>query len=395
MSQLLSQVRDIREQGEDFAYFCSFDDRERLVGLETLFRTDEKPFLFRNNARSALDEGIPRLFRDTGMEDEARIPVFSSFNIVRETLGIRSRHESDWPMLGAILPSSVSSGRIVREGKTQSNPGNRDVELSGRDRNRLEGDISEIVERIREGEALQVVMSQHFELEEFNGPEVLEYLLKNDRSRYVYYYRFGSLEIIGSSPENVFRKDRNTVSINPIAGTRKRSTGSDRNLVDSLLGDNKELCEHRMLVDLARNDLSRIGKPGSVKVTRNMIPEAFYSVIHLTSTVEAEFSDENSNYSTFASLFPAGTVSGAPKVRALEIIDHYETRDRGPYGGAVGLIGKNSMDMALTIRSAFMNSGKAYTQAGAGIVKDSVPEREVDEIIAKAATIMAGGLICV
>ena len=336
---------------------------------------------------------MPRLIKEIGGKD-ARIPIFTSFSLVKETLGIKSRHESNWPMIGTILPSEISTAKFKREEEPRISRERLAIEIHDQDRNRLETSISEIVERIREGEALQVVMSNRFALEGFNGDEVLEYLLQNDRSRYVYYYKFGKIEIIGSSPENVFSKKGTLLEINPIAGTRKRNLDSEANLVKSLLSDNKELCEHRMLVDLARNDLSRIGKPGSVNVSRNMIPEKFYSVIHLTSNVEAKLAEGNSNYNIFASLFPAGTVSGAPKIRAIEIIDHYETQERGPYGGAVGIVGENDVDMALAIRSAFMNNGKAYTQAGAGIVKDSIPHNEVEEIIAKAGTIMAGGLIC-
>ncbi len=391
--QLFEKVRDLKESGDDFAYFCRFTDRDRMQGEELLFETQDKPYLFNKNARMALDETIPELMGTSGIPN-IQIPVFTSFSMVQETLGITTRHERTWPMVGTILPSRISSGRFFRENSTGTNGEMNSVVPSDNDRSRLEQSISSIVERIREGEALQVVMSQHFEVEEFNGADVLHYLLHNDRSRYVYYYKFGDKEIIGSSPENVFRKKGNRLTINPIAGTRKRNTDLDTNLIKSLLSDNKELCEHRMLVDLARNDLSRIGIPGTVDVKSNMLPEKFYSVIHLTSSVEAEFASGNSNYDIFASLFPAGTVSGAPKVRALEIIDEYETRERGPYGGAVGIVGEKDMDMALAIRSAFMNKGKAYTQAGAGIVKDSVPKREVEEIIAKAGTIMAGGLIC-
>lgn len=322
------------------------------------------------------------------------IPIFTTFDMVQETLGIKSRHEKQWPIMGTILPSETATGRFIREGETIFNRNRKSIELPDHERNRLENSIFEIVERIRGGEALQVVISHRFELEEFNGADLLAYLLHNDRSRYVYYYKFGNLEIIGSSPENVFRKKGDVLTVNPIAGTRKRSTDSDINLASSLLSDKKELCEHRMLVDLARNDLSRIGVAGSVRVAMDMVPEKFYSVIHLTSSVEAKFAPGNSNYDIFSSLFPAGTVSGAPKTRAIEILNEYEAHERGPYGGAVGIIGKEEIDMALAIRSAYINGNRSYTQAGAGIVKDSVPHKEVEEIIAKAGTVMAGGLIC-
>ncbi len=340
-----------------------------------------------------MDETIPELINGSSLED-IKIPVFTSFSLVQETLGIRSRHSTEWPLIGAILPSETVSGSFIRSEERHLPQGRKTVELPAREREKLEESIFEIRERIREGEALQVVMSHRFDLEGFNGPDILKHLLANDKSRYVYYYKMGKMEILGSSPENAFTRHGENVTINPIAGTRKRIGIPDDNLVASLLSDGKELCEHRMLVDLARNDLSRIGSTGSIHVSRNMVPEKFYSVIHLTSSVEAKLAKGKSNYDVFSSLFPAGTVSGAPKVRAIEIIDEYEPMERGPYGGTVGIMGKDHMDMALTIRSAFKNGNKSYTQAGAGIVKDSIPSKEVEEIIAKTGTILAGGLIC-
>ncbi len=157
-----------------------------------------------------------------------------------------------------------------------------------------------------------------------------------------------------------------------------------------LLADTKELCEHRMLVDLARNDLSRISDPGTIKVTGDMVPEEFSSVIHLVSTVESRLRNTVSPLDVLLSIFPAGTVSGAPKRRAIEIIDSHEEVPRGGYAGSVGLMGLDSADMALGIRTMFRTHDMTYTQAGAGIVKDSVPEREVEEIIAKAGTVISG-----
>ena len=331
---------------------------------------------------------------DESEEGDVKIPIFTSFSLVQDTLGVKSRHRKEWPLIGAILPSETVSGSFIRTEERQLHVSGKRVDLPPLERGKLEESILEIRERIRNGEALQVVMSHRFNLEWFNGPKILRHLLFNDKSRYVYYYKMGNLEILGSTPENAFTKHGEHLTINPIAGTRNRVSNTDANLVASLLSDNKELCEHRMLVDLARNDLSRISSTDSVNVSRSMVPEKFYSVIHLTSSVESKLAKGKRNFDIFSSLIPAGTVSGAPKVRAIEIIDEYETTERGPYGGTVGIMGKNHIDMALTIRSAFKNGGKSYTQAGAGIVKDSNPSNEVDEIIAKAGTILAGDLIC-
>lgn len=380
------------EQGQDFAYFCRFTDDSRQNGQEFLFETDEKPLFYNENIRNTFNERIPELADSA--TPEGIIPVFVSYNFIRDVFSLDLRNDSGWPTVGIINPSLTSRGTVFRSTPAARTLDGAGATISLEERTRLEDNISEVIERIREGELLQTVISHRFDVEEFEATSLLSYMVENDRSRYVYYYRMGDLEMIGSSPESVYVRTGNTVTIHPIAGTRKRYSYSDSQLITSLKNDSKELCEHRMLVDLARNDLSRISVPGSVNVQANMVPEKFYSVIHLTSTVNGTLRPDTNQYDVLSSVFPAGTVSGAPKRRALEIIDHYERHDRGIYGGSVGLVGRNSADMSLPIRTVFRRGGESYVQAGAGIVKDSVPESEVDEMIAKANTIMAGGLVC-
>lgn len=383
------------DNGSDFAYFCRFSGIERESGEEILFETEEKPILFNSDAELALNEKIPELLGSSEADHDEVLPVFLSYHFIREVFRMRLRNESSWPMIGTLIPSRIRKGRILRDTIYRGVSANRGARITDSDRDRLEANIAEVVDRIRSGELLQTVLSHRFDVEEFDTTELLENMIRNDRSRYVYHFRFGGIEIIGSSPESVFVRDGNSITIHPIAGTRKRTGRNDSLLISSLKNDSKELCEHRMLVDLARNDLSRISTPGSVRVVGDMVPEKFYSVIHLTSTVEGVLKPGINQYDVVSSVFPAGTVSGAPKRRALEIIDRYEHTDRGAYAGAVGLIGSEKAELALPIRTAFRKDDRAYVQAGAGIVKDSIPEREVDEMIAKANTIMSGGLVCV
>lgn len=390
---LYSNIRNLLETGQDFAYFCRFNDQDRVNGEEFLFETDSRPLEFNGNGREVLNTKLPRLLDASSSEKEPFIPVFVSYDFIEDVFQLNSTKRAGWPMIGAIDPDITRKGRVVRE-QISGFSGSGEARIEPNEREKLEESIAAVVDRIRNGELLQTVLSNRFDVEPFDGPSLLQYLIENDRSRYVYYFRMGEKEIVGSSPENVFVRDGKEIFIHPIAGTRRRGVDNDSYLVDSLMNDSKELCEHRMLVDLARNDLSRISVPGSVRVAVNMVPEHFHSVIHLTSRVEGALPDSVTNYDIFSSIFPAGTVSGAPKRRALELINEYEKTPRGPYAGAIGLLGRDQIEMALTIRSAYKNRNESYIQAGAGIVKDSVARREVDEMIAKANTLMAGGLVC-
>lgn len=391
---LFEEIPAIIGRGESFAYFCKFTDLDREHGTEYLFETDLSPLLEYEDPKKVLNEKIPQMLNEMNDKDDPYVPVFLSYEIIESIYGMKLKNRSKWPLVGTIFPRSVRKAEFTRSSPGFSRLKTEVSSMTEEKRNKLEGSIQEIVDRVREGEMLQTVMSNRFDVKDFNAFEVMKYMILQDRSRYVYYYKFNDLEVIGSSPESVFVKQGNELTIHPIAGTRRRADGPDSVLIDDLLKDNKELCEHRMLVDLARNDLSRVCKPGTVKVVSNMMPEKFYSVIHLTSIVNGVLSSDKKPFDIVSAVFPAGTVSGAPKRRAMEIIDRYESTGRGVYGGAVGIMGNNTIDMALPIRTAYKNSEEAYVQAAAGIVKDSVPSNEVKEIMAKANTIMAGGLSC-
>lgn len=391
---LFEEISTLLAENKDFAYFCRFTDMNRETGTEMLFETEKKPLLESEEPERILNEVIPKILRNLKFPGEPFVPVFLSYELVENIFKIKLKNRSIWPLVGAIIPTSIRTNPFIRASPGYSRLKTELSRMVPSKKAKLESNISEIVENVRDGEMLQTVISNRFDVKEFDAFELLKYMLLHDRSRYVYYYKMGDLEIVGSSPESVFVRHGMELTIHPIAGTRRRADGPDSVLIEDLLNDNKELCEHRMLVDLARNDLSRVCEPGSVKVISGMVPETFYSVIHLTSVVRGLIEENMKPFDVISAIFPAGTVSGAPKRRAIETIDRYEETGRGVYGGAVGIFGVESADLALPIRTVYRNSREAYVQAGAGIVKDSAPSREVNEMMAKANTIMAGGLSC-
>lgn len=255
--------------------------------------------------------------------------------------------------------------------------------------------VARVREMIGEGEAIQVVLSDFLEAEGIDPFGFYRNLRKINPSPYMYFLKDGETYIVGSSPEiHVRIRDRRAI-LKPIAGTRRREPSVDvEDTIASLVGDEKERAEHLMLVDLARNDLSRICTVGTVGVKSFMEPEVYSHVVHLVSEVEGQLSEQMTIFDALKQTFPAGTVSGAPKVRAIEIIDEMEDHPRGPYAGCIGYIGFNgSVDMAITIRTAVFNGPRSRLQAGAGIVYDSVPEKEYDEVMNKLlALLKSGGL---
>lgn len=243
--------------------------------------------------------------------------------------------------------------------------------------------VEEIKEYIREGHIFQTVLSQRWTIEtEQTGFELYKELRVLNPSPYLYYFNFGDFEIIGSSPEMLVKQTDQKVYTCPIAGTRRRGVDEeeDQLLKDNLLQDEKERAEHVMLVDLARNDMGRISEFGTVKVTQFMEVQNYSHVMHIVSLVEGKKKGTLHPLELVSSFLPAGTLSGAPKIRAMEIIDELETERRGLYGGATGYIDFNgSMDFCITIRTMIKKGNRVYLQAGAGIVADSVPELEYQE----------------
>jgi len=256
--------------------------------------------------------------------------------------------------------------------------------------------FSEIVNKakklIHDGDIFQVVLSRKFAFEN-NGDNLTLYktLRKLNPSPYMYHLKQGSKTIIGASPEMLVRITEDKVETFPIAGTRKITDNEEKNkqLADELLHDEKELAEHTMLVDLGRNDIGKVCKYGTVHPESLMQIKRFSHVQHIVTHVVGNLAPENDMFDAFKAVFPAGTVSGAPKVRAMEIIDELETEARGPYAGAVGYFSFNGCcDFAIAIRSIFIDGNKGFVQSGAGIVADSVAEYEFKEIEFKAGAML-------
>lgn len=243
--------------------------------------------------------------------------------------------------------------------------------------------VEKIRHYIREGDIFQTVLSQRWTIRtEQDGFELYQELRELNPSPYLYYFNFSEFEIIGSSPEMIVKQSGNRVYTCPIAGTRPRgkTPEEDEALQKELLSDEKERAEHVMLVDLARNDMGRIAEFGSVKVSRFMDVQLYSHVMHIVSLVEGKKKGEYHPLDLVSSFLPAGTLSGAPKIRAMEIIDELETVRRGLYGGATGYLDFNgNMDFCITIRTMIKKAKEVYLQAGAGIVADSVPEKEYQE----------------
>jgi anthranilate synthase component 1 len=269
-----------------------------------------------------------------------------------------------------------------------------------------ESDFIKAVERakryILDGDIMQVVLSQCTSKIFSTPPLALYRALRNlNPSPYMFYYNFDSFHVVGASPEILVRLEGDTVTVRPIAGTRPRGNTKqeDKKLAADLLADPKECAEHLMLMDLGRNDIGRVAEIGSVKVTENMQIENYSHVMHIVSNVDGKLKSGLSAIDVLRATFPAGTVSGAPKVRAMEIIDELERSKRGIYAGAVGYLGFNGdMDLAIAIRTGIIKDGNLYVQAGAGIVADSVPKSEWIETknkakaLLKAAEIAESGL---
>ena len=264
----------------------------------------------------------------------------------------------------------------------------------------LESNLSQVdfmkkVERAKEyikaGDVIQVVLSQRFSSDLRCEPFDIYHALRSiNPSPYLFYLKMEDMVLLGASPEVMVRLEGRQIELRPLAGTRPRgrTVEEDQKMERDLLADEKEKAEHIMLVDLGRNDVGRVAEIGSVKVTELMEVERYSHVMHIVSNIRGFLSPKKNAFDVFRAAFPAGTVSGAPKIRAMEIIEELEPIRRGPYAGAVGYFSfSGNMDTCITIRSIFIKGGKAYVQVGAGIVADSVPEKEYEETLNKAQAI--------
>lgn len=254
--------------------------------------------------------------------------------------------------------------------------------------------VNKAKQYILEGDIFQVVPSQRMTADMEGSPfSYYRKLRIKNQSPYMYFIDFDDYAVLGSSPESLIKAINGKVITNPIAGTRPRGATNeeDTNLENDLLKDEKELAEHKMLVDLARNDVGKVSTFGSISVDKYIKVEKYKHVMHLVSEVSGNLRNNYTSVDALISCLPAGTVSGAPKIRAMQIINELEGTKRGIYSGAVGYFSKNgNMDFALAIRTMVIKDKKAYIQAGAGIVHDSVPEKEYEETIHKLKLFLEG-----
>ncbi len=251
--------------------------------------------------------------------------------------------------------------------------------------------VNKVKEYIKRGDVMQVVCSQRMSIPFNSDPVALYRAIRYlNPSPYMYYLNLKDFHIVGSSPEILARLEDGDVTVRPIAGTRRRGVNEEDDLAmeKDMVNDPKEIAEHLMLIDLGRNDVGRIAEPGTVKVTEKFGIERYSHVMHMVSNVSAKIKKELTAMDLFKATFPAGTVSGAPKVRAMEIIDEFEPVKRGIYGGAVGYLSwQGNMDMAIAIRTAVIKDDVLYIQAGGGWVADSIPELEWKEVLNKGRVI--------
>ncbi len=259
-------------------------------------------------------------------------------------------------------------------------------------RKQFEASVMEAKRYITEGEAIQVVLSQRLTRPTSAAPfDIYRALRSVNPSPYMFFVDYGSFQVVGASPEILVRVEDGVVTTRPLAGTRRRGKDAeeDARLEAELKSDEKERAEHIMLVDLGRNDVGRVSQPGSVEVSELMDVERYSHVMHLVTNVQGRLRDDLSAFDALRACFPAGTVSGAPKIRAMQIIAGLEPDRRGLYAGAVGYFSfSGNMDMAIAIRTLVVKDGVAYVQAGCGIVYDSVPEREYEESMNKAKALL-------
>ena len=270
---------------------------------------------------------------------------------------------------------------------------NKNLIKSNTSKRKFKSLVNKAKSYIKKGDIFQVVLSQRFQRKIEKKPiEIYNYLRKSNPSPFMFYFNYEDFNVLGSSPEILVRLRKNKVTIRPIAGTRPRGKDlkQDKKFEKDLLQDKKELAEHLMLLDLGRNDVGKVAKVNSIKITEKFKVEKYSHVMHIVSNVIGEFNGKFSLFETLLSGFPAGTVSGAPKIRAMEIIDELEKNKRKLYAGGIGYFTPNKeFDTCIALRTALIKDNKFYVQAGAGIVADSKPDKEYTETINKAKALMS------
>jgi anthranilate synthase component 1 len=331
-----------------------------------------------------------------------RPTIMAIFDLVKDTVTVVTPVRPDADM-SAVDAYEAAIDRLMsvvadfeRDMPDERTPGTEQIEnpkpLSNTEPDTYKDMVRRAKDYIIAGDIFQVVLSQRFKIP-FTLPPFSLYraLRRTNPSPFLFFLNFDDFSIVGSSPEILVRLRDGKVTLRPLAGTRPRgeTTAEDAALAEDLLADEKELAEHLMLLDLGRNDVGRVAKIGTVQVTEKMVIERYSHVMHIVSNVEAEIDDKFDAMDALIGGFPAGTVSGAPKIRAMEIIDELEKEKRGVYAGTVGYFSANgSMDTCIVLRTALVKDGTMYVQSGAGIVADSDPESEYRECQNKALALI-------
>jgi anthranilate synthase component 1 len=402
-------VRRIEHQGNPFGYLKARLERCRPVSVDWLPRFYGGAVGFLGYEMVRFFERLPEKPVTDGTDDAAFLiaDTLMIFDNVRHTIMVvacaDTEKKQDLPALYAdtvrkieemieTLTAPVNDETLLLEKPKTSHTIDDGSLAANMASDEFKDRVRKAKEYILAGDVIQVVLSQRFEKENGMDPVDLYRALRYvNPSPYLFYLKLDDMILIGSSPEVMVRLEEGIAELKPIAGTRRRGRDEqeDRALSDELLQDPKERAEHVMLVDLGRNDLGRIARVGSVQVNQLMVVERYSHVMHLVSDIQAQLAPGKDCFDVLKATFPAGTLSGAPKVRAMEIIDELEHTPRGPYGGAVGYFSfTGNMDFCITIRTMILRSGKIYIQAGAGIVADSDPEAEYKETVNKAAGMM-------
>ena len=361
------------------------NDENRDQFGELVFKLEEKINALQKK-KSKFDEDMPDIY----LVKSEKLIVYDNFNQTMQAIynadPQKISYEDAQKEIDEIQ-NSIDSSSQYRELEYSDILGQ--LEYSSKfTKNEYIGAVKRVKEYIKEGDVMQVVLAQDF-YKSFEGDsfELYSALRKLNPSPYMYYLNLDECEVVGSSPEILVRLENDEITLRPIAGTRKRGTNEDedkKNELD-LLSDPKELAEHLMLIDLGRNDVGRVSEIGSVKLTEKMIIERYSHVMHIVSNVVGKLSKNLTFIEALKATLPAGTLSGAPKIRAMEIINELEPSSRGIYGGAIGYISWNgNIDTAIAIRTAVIKDNLIHVGAGAGIVADSDPEKEWQECIQKS-----------
>jgi anthranilate synthase component 1 len=345
-----------------------------------------------NNCKN--DLGLPdvRLLRPRTLviHDNLKKEIFYIINIFKDEK-IKNYHQNFENIKSELSRLAVqSSSKKIKKLSSQKN---KEVKVkSNTPKNKFLKIVNKAKEYIKLGDIFQVVLSQRFEAKLTKTPlEIYKKLRITNPSPFMFFFNFNDFQIIGASPEILVRLRNNKITVRPIAGTRPRgkTNKEDLNYEKDLLKDKKELSEHLMLLDLGRNDAGKVSKINSVKVTESFIIERYSHVMHIVSNVIGEYNNKFSKFKSLLAGFPAGTVSGAPKIRAMEIIDELETTKRKVYAGGIGYFSANGeFDTCIALRTAVAKNKKFYVQAGAGIVADSKPIKEYEETINKAKALI-------